>query len=102
MINDATALRDILDAVSNDYESFDLITQQVLKWAADDGRTATPGDVLDLLQVVTREGYVQAYLLSTNPPYAEPVAFSPSRLEELWFRITPEGKQHLLKLAAGT
>lgn len=81
----------VLEAASNDYESFDQILKQVMRWLTDHRQRATRAEILAALEHVIREGYAQPYSLS--PERAQPVNFSPERLDELWFYVTPKGKQ---------
>jgi hypothetical protein len=83
----------ILEAISNDYENFHGILEQVLNWSVDSGLVPSRSDVIEVLGRAIHDGYAQAFLLSTQAPHVQPVAFSLDRLDELWFRVSPKGKQ---------
>ena len=46
-----------------------------------------------LLKTVIEEGNAEAFVLSAQQPYATKVAYSPGRLEELWYYATEKGNQ---------
>jgi hypothetical protein len=87
-------LTDLANAVANDYESFDTIVDEVMKWARAEGRSFRREDILEALRALIRDGYVRAYEMTPEPRVAD---FTPERLNELWFYATPIGK----KLANG-
>ena len=76
-------------AVADDYESFDLIVETVVKLLAQDGLSTEGPVILDILGELVANGYVKAYAL----PATTEVPFSRDRLKELWFYATPEGKR---------
>jgi hypothetical protein len=83
-----------LRAISDDYEEFEKILQDVTGWAAACGVTPDRSSTLRALEELIRDGYAQAYILSAVPPgKAEAVSYSLDRLDELWFYVTPKGKR---------
>jgi hypothetical protein len=83
----------VLEAVANDYESFECILKQVMQWATGQVLNVAREEVAEALRRAIREGDVQAFLLSPQPPYSQTVEFSPDRLDDLWFYVTPKGKR---------
>jgi hypothetical protein len=99
MIENEQVLRDfVLEAVSNDYESFEQILEQVVRWSSDRGLSATRAEIIPILENAIRDGYVQAYILSAEQPHTQIVEFSLDRLDSLWFYVTPKGKQFVTEL----
>ena len=85
----------VVNVVADDYENYELISKEVLDWAAEDRTAASPDAVRDALGTVVRDGLVDCYRFSAGN--YERVEFGASRLEELWFRISSKGKAYLGK-----
>jgi hypothetical protein len=83
----------VLRSVADDYEEFERILAEVTGWAAARGITVDPQGVLRALDELISEGYAQAYLLASTPPYSTPVEHSAERVDDRWFYVTPRGKQ---------
>lgn len=93
-MNDTPMLHElVLEAMANDYESFECIIEQVTIFARNRGRTFTRQETAEALEWAIDEGYAQAYLLSSHPPYFTQIAFSHERLSAQWFYVTSAGKQ---------
>jgi hypothetical protein len=88
----------VLEAASNDFESFQCILDQVTKWFDEKGLATSRQEVLDALQRMIREGYALAYLLSSQEPHSETVEFLPDRLDDFWFYVTPKGRELVINL----
>ena len=83
-----------LRAISDDYENFDRVRQEVTGWAAKYGIVPDDDAIQRALKSLLCDGYAQAYLRHADPPgKAQPVTFSEDSLHELWFYVTPTGKQ---------
>jgi hypothetical protein len=61
----------ILEAVANDYESFDCIVEQTTKLAKVKGFAVTRAEITRALRQRMHEKYIQPYLLSSQPPYSQ-------------------------------
>jgi hypothetical protein len=85
------AIQLIIDAVANDYESFESITQQVQEWTqAEKAILISPEEIERGLAQAIAMGYVQAFRLSaTSPP--EVVKFNATEIGELSFYRTRAG-----------
>lgn len=83
----------VLEAVANDYESFDSIVEQTTNWAKEKGLAVTRAEITRALRQRIHEKYIQPYLLSSQPPFSQKVEFNPDRIGELWFCVTPKGKK---------
>lgn len=83
----------VLDAIADDYESLDVIVGDVSKWAEESGTSITRQGIIRALEQLIQEGSAQAYVLSSQPPYAQPVEFSSEDVDRLWFYLTPQGKR---------
>ncbi len=88
----------VLDAMSDDYVSVEIILQTINEW--DEGsrpdsweaRKAAPvtrPEVIQALRELTREGFAQAYIF--NGPEAYAVDFQPGKIRDLWFYPTQRG-----------
>ena len=88
----------ILEAASNDFESFQCILDQVTKWCDEKGLRTSRQKVLEALQRVIREGYALTYLLSPQEPHSQTVEFSPDYVDDFWFHVTPKGRELVISL----
>ena len=50
------------------------------------------GEVAEALRMAVDEGFLEAFVLSPNPPHSTKVEYSADRLHELWYYVTPRGK----------
>lgn len=82
----------VITIASDDYESFELISGQTKGLAAKRGMAIGTGEVAEALKGAIDGGYLNAYVLSPQPPHATKVDYAPDRLHELWFYATPRGK----------
>ncbi|HEY2822157.1 MAG TPA: hypothetical protein VGJ06_14025 [Candidatus Acidoferrum sp.] len=81
----------VLKSVANDWESFALIEEQIQKWANEAEIEVTADEMARHLTDLIRDGLVKAYVLSPQAPHSVVAEFSPVRLDELWYLVTPEG-----------
>jgi hypothetical protein len=87
-----TPVRDkVLTAISDDYEDMQNILRYLDRLYA--MSSVTPDEVCEALADLTACGLAQAYLLSPRPPHARKVDFDSSRIDQLWFYVTAEGKK---------
>lgn len=78
----------VLKAVSDDYESVELILDAAQRLA---GLNATTEQVCLALNDLVEDALAQAYELSSEHPHATAVNIDPDRMKELWFYATPKG-----------
>lgn len=83
----------VIEAVANDYEMFECIVEQITKWSLQVGLNTGREELIDTLGRAIRGGYALAYLLSPREPHSQVVEFSRARIDELWFYVTPKGKE---------
>jgi hypothetical protein len=84
----------LLEAVSNDFEQFDSILDQLTKWNEvfrTFDRKQIECELLSLLEL----GYIKVYLLSPNAPHVTEVDSITDDLSAYWFYITGRGKEVL-------
>ena len=81
----------VLRAISDDYEDFDRVLVDVIGWAGEHGITVSPQAVLKALEDLISEGYAQAYSFTSGK--AKPAEYSSDCVGDLWFYVTPRGKQ---------
>ena len=79
----------VLNAIADDYESIEAIVETVQKF---DSPEITADQISDALGELVKDGLAQAYELSPWPPHEKSVDFDVGRVRELWFYITPKGK----------
>jgi hypothetical protein len=91
MSREQTLREMVLSSVADDYESFELIEEQVARWAGDAKMDFTANELAEHLGDLIRDGLIRAYVLSPRPPHSAVAEFSPKRLAELWYLATPEG-----------
>jgi hypothetical protein len=90
--------RIVLEAVSEDYESFESVVSKLLRLPdADEGRDI---DRIEhsLLSLVAHR-LVGAYLIHADPPYATAISVHPDTVRQCWFFITDEGREYLRRPA---
>jgi hypothetical protein len=88
----------VLESVSNDYEQFDKIFDQIARWKSNSREEIHRDRIERSLFLAIEAKYVEAYLLHPHAPHATRVDATPEALHELWFFITPKGKEYLSKL----
>jgi hypothetical protein len=81
----------VLESVANDYESFELIEEELKKWAKEAVLEVSADEITVHLANLIRDGLVRAYVLSPQPPHSVVAEFSSDRRDELWYWVTPEG-----------
>ena len=81
----------VLSSVADDYESFELIEEQLARLAGEAKINFTADQLAAHLGDLIRDGLVRAYVLSPQPPHVRVAEFSPERLDELWYLATPDG-----------
>jgi hypothetical protein len=100
----------VLSTISDDYESLEIVLELINKgkddedwgpetWQAKKAIPVSRAEVIKALRELTREGYAQAYMLDTKEPYAQPVEFRQSEVDDLWFYLTPKGKNAVMVLS---
>jgi hypothetical protein len=82
----------VVSVVSDDYESFEIIFEQISCLAGLKRLTITEDDVAKAIECAIEKGFVEAYELSPQEPHSLKAKYSPKRLHQLWFYVTPCGK----------
>jgi hypothetical protein len=82
----------VITIISDDYESFEIILEQTRRLAVSRGLNVTEAEVAEALRHAISEGFAKAHLLSPHPPHSTRVEYSSEKLHELWFYVTPRGK----------
>jgi hypothetical protein len=88
--------RVVLEAVSEDYQSFESVVSKLSKL------NAAYGGVTDIERVLLSSianKLVAAYLIHADPPYATEVGANSDNIQRYWFCITEEGRKYLAGLA---
>ena len=79
--------------IADDYEEFEWLLKCVNRWGAAHGIAVDRQTVLEKLGELVSESCATAYVYSETRQEFDPVEYSPERLDELWFYVTPKGKQ---------
>ncbi len=87
--------RIVLEAVSEDYESFESVVRKLSRMnKIIDGRHDADRVERSLLCSVASR-LVGAYLIHADPPYATEISADLDTARKCWFHITDEGKDYL-------
>lgn len=88
--------RIVLEAVSEDYESFESVASRLSRLPdAEDGCYIDRIEQSLLCSVAHR--LVGAYLIHADPPYTTAISADPDTVRKCWFFITDEGREYLRK-----
>jgi len=92
-LNEQALYEVVLSNMADDYESFEYLLEHVQQWASEKGVSVTRDVVAEALGRSIRNGDAEAYILSPVPPHSQVVEFTIDRIDDLWFYVTPKGKQ---------
>ena len=81
----------VMNAMADDYENLEHIIDWATKLISGQGLRTSREEIVSILKKVIEDGYAQAYILSSEPPYSTPVPFVGNDSEDLWFYLTPRG-----------
>lgn len=94
--------RMVLQAVANDYEELEMITNEIRKsTSVSDDDPPDRDQIEHALTVSISEKDVKAYRVSEASGQLVPVSTDPQELRTLWFYITEQGKERLRRLELG-
>lgn len=96
----ATHLKEyVLGAISDDYESLETLLVEIAYWAEQSGATVNIQEVVEALEGLIREGLAEAFSFPGKPPWvAQSTPYSADHVGDLWFYVTPKGKQMAIAL----
>jgi hypothetical protein len=83
----------ILDAVADDYEDLETVVGEAERQASAAGSRASREGVVQGLEDLVSQGYVQCYSFSRSSGKFEPHPFTRALAQDLWFYVTPQGKK---------
>jgi hypothetical protein len=83
----------VMMEIANDYEEFEWLLNCVNRWGAEHGIAVDRRTVLEKLGELISEGYATAYVYCERGQEFRPAEYSPERVDELWFYLTPKGRQ---------
>src|SRR5262249_25077407 len=84
----------LITIVSDDYESWEIILQQIEPLLAFKGIKIDESEIAAALRSVIAEGYVDAYRLAGKEPYSVKAEYAPELLRALWYYATRLGKEN--------
>ena len=82
----------IVITVSDDYESFETIRNNIALRARARAFEISEKQIARALLATITEGLVDAYVLSPTPPHSTKVEYSDEQLNDLWYYVSPRGK----------
>jgi hypothetical protein len=85
--------RVVLEAVSEDYQSFESIVSKLSQFA-----DIVVADIERTLLSCIADNLVAAYLIHADPPYATEVGASSETIRRYWFCITEQGREYIGRL----
>jgi len=85
----------IVDVASNDYESYQLVIDEVGTWAKKDNVPHSPNEITAALAEALNKGFVRAYLYSQSESKFKPVIPDTRAWKDYYFLATAEGKNLL-------
>ena len=86
--------RIVLEAVSEDYESFEAVVSRLSRLPDAEDRCDIDRIEHSLLCSVAHR-LVGAYLIHADPPYATAISADPDTVRKCWFFITDAGREYL-------
>ena len=90
----------VLSAISNDYEDLEMVSQEVLKWTAEDNLDVRHDQIVETLHLLIASGYAYAYIKRSGSSSPERVDFSPQCAHTYYFLVTEAGKRLVKDLDA--
>ncbi len=90
--------RMVLEAVANDYEELEMIVSEIVDWTGGGNDVPDRKQIEHTLMVSIADKDVNAYEPSETSGQLIPTLADPQRLHTLWFYITEQGKERLLRL----
>jgi 16S rRNA G966 N2-methylase RsmD len=81
----------VLQAVSEDYQSFESLVSKLSRIHAQYGSREVERTLLSAIA----DQLVSAYLIHADPPYATEVGANAETIQRYWFGITEEGREYL-------
>jgi hypothetical protein len=90
--------RIVLQALSDDYQSFDSVVGKLSRLGSFICGVYDADEVERSLLSSIAKGFVEAYLLQADPPYARPVRADPGTVRKYWYCITNEGEEYLRRI----
>ena len=97
----------VINSMADDYESVETILLSINEWGDSLDPESWPAaraipvsrtEVIRALRELTAEGYAQSYILETKEPFAKPVEFREEEVDDLWFYVSPKGKNAVKQL----
>ena len=92
--------RVVLEAVSDDYESFESLVSKLSRVNSAICRTFLTDQLERSLLTSIANNLVGAYLIHADPPYTTAVGANVETVRRYWFCITDEGKEYLRRRLA--
>ena len=80
-------------AAANDYENLPVIIQDVTNWGKSRNISPAREEIIEAIETLVVDGHAQCYLLSSRAPHSTAVKFDRTRVDDLYFYLTPAGKK---------
>jgi hypothetical protein len=85
----------IIGSVADDYESFEMLTQEIGCWPEEYKKAFSPELLTAALVQAIQENEVVSYVYDAKLNSMKRVNLDTHRIRDYWFMITPEAKQEL-------
>jgi hypothetical protein len=85
----------VIGAVADDYESIEILTQEIQHWSKEHQKTFSQQLLIAALTETIEEGAVVPYLYNVQLNRMEKASFDNHRINDYWFLISEEAKQEL-------
>ena len=82
---------EVLASIADDYEPLEQVLEHLRRFTPE--MDASIHNISQALENLLKHGLARAYVLSPHPPHVTEVPFDGSKLDELYFYVTPQGKQ---------
>ncbi len=82
---------EVLESIANDYEALEQIIGHFRRVAPE--IDASVQNISEALENLIEQGLARVYKLSPWPPHVTEVPFDASKLDKLYFYVTPDGKR---------
>jgi hypothetical protein len=95
MTNGISLIHMLVDIVSHDYESIDMIEEEVAAWALEEGLSFSQPEIRDALASACKQGLVQPYRYSSTKGSFRSTQLTVGAYDALYFLATKKGKESL-------
>jgi uncharacterized protein len=85
----------VINTVANDYENFEMLSQQIRQWPAEYQASYSSAALVEALNQAIREGEVVSHLYDATLGRMKPESLDVGRIDEYWFLASEKAKRAL-------